>query len=144
MAKQSKKQDKPVTTAQKLGSKIKSARDKMRKDKGLNGELDRLPQLTWILFLKLLDDSEQEREDEANLDLERTEPFKPAIEYPYRWRDWAANDEGMSGDQLKNFINNDEVTLPDGTRCKGLFAYLRSLQSITVRVARMYSCMQGG
>jgi type I restriction enzyme M protein len=131
MAKQTKKQDKPVTTAQKLGSKIKSARDKMRKDKGLNGELDRLPQLTWILFLKLLDDSEQEREDEANLDLERTEPFKPAIEYPYRWRDWAANDEGMSGDQLKRFINNDEVTLPDGTRCKGLFAYLRSLQSIT-------------
>lgn len=94
MAKQTKKQDKPVTTAQRLGSRIKSARDIMRKDKGLNGELDRLPQLTWILFLKLLDDFEQLREDEASLDLERTEPFKPAIEYPYLWRDWAANDEG--------------------------------------------------
>ncbi len=135
MAKQTKKQDKPVTTAQRLGSKIKSARDIMRKDKGLNGELDRLPQLTWILFLKLLDDSEQLREYDANVDLERTEPFKPAIEYPYRWRDWAENDEGMSGDPLKNFINNDEVTLPDGTRCKGLFAYLRSLQTHIPQVA---------
>lgn len=51
----------PVTTAQKLGSVIKSARDIMRKDKGLSGELDRLPQLTWIMFLKLLDDVEKVR-----------------------------------------------------------------------------------
>ena len=131
MAKQTKKQnDKPVTTAQKLGSVIKSVRDIMRKDKGLNGELDRLPQLTWILFLKLLDDSEKLREIEAELE---GKEYKPTIEAPYRWRDWAADDEGMSGDQLKNFINNDEVTLPDGTSCKGLFAYLRGLQSKTGR-----------
>jgi type I restriction enzyme M protein len=38
--------NKPVTTAQRLGSIIKSARDIMRKDKGMNGELDRLPQFT--------------------------------------------------------------------------------------------------
>ena len=44
------------TTAQQLGSLIKSARDIMRKDKGLNGDLDRLPMLTWIMFLKFLDD----------------------------------------------------------------------------------------
>lgn len=36
----------PLTTAQQLGSLIKSARDIMRKDKGLNGDLDRLPMLT--------------------------------------------------------------------------------------------------
>ena len=46
----------PATTTQQLGSLIKSARDIMRKDKGLNGDLDRLPMLTWILFLKFLDD----------------------------------------------------------------------------------------
>ena len=46
----------PLTTAQQLGSLIKSARDIMRKDKGLNGDLDRLPMLTWIMFLKFLDD----------------------------------------------------------------------------------------
>ena len=57
--------NKSVTTAQPLGSVIKSARDIMRKDKGMNGELDRLPQFTWILFLKLLDDAEKVREEEA-------------------------------------------------------------------------------
>ena len=43
------KQPAPATTAQQLGSLIKSARDIMRKDKGLNGDLDRLPMLTWIM-----------------------------------------------------------------------------------------------
>jgi type I restriction enzyme M protein len=49
-------EQKPLTTAQQLGSLIKSARDIMRKDKGLNGDLDRLPMLTWVMFLKFLDD----------------------------------------------------------------------------------------
>ena len=51
-----KKTEKVVTTAERLRSLIKSCRDIMRKDKGLNGDLDRLPMLTWILFLKFLDD----------------------------------------------------------------------------------------
>ncbi len=54
-----KKTSQPLTTAQQLGSLIKSARDIMRKDKGLNGDLDRLPMLTWIMFLKFLDDMKQ-------------------------------------------------------------------------------------
>ena len=49
-----KKASPPMTTAQRLGSLIKSARQIMRKDKGLNGDLDRLPLFTWILFLKFL------------------------------------------------------------------------------------------
>ena len=49
------------TTTQQLGSLVKSARDIMRKDKGLNGDLDRLPMLTWIMFLKFLDDLEHIR-----------------------------------------------------------------------------------
>ena len=83
---------KPVTAAQRLGSVIKSARDIMRKDKGMNGELDRLPQFTWILFLKLLDDAEKVREEEAFLE-GTLDKYKQLIESPYRWRDWAA-DEG--------------------------------------------------
>lgn len=47
------------TTAQSLGALLKSARDIMRKDKGLNGGLDRLPILTWIMFLKFLEGLEQ-------------------------------------------------------------------------------------
>src|SRR5207237_2264627 len=85
------------TTAQSLGGLLKSARDIMRKDKGLNGDLDRLPLLTWIMFLKFLDDLELQREEEAKLSGKK---FRPAIESPYRWRDWAANPRGVTGDEL--------------------------------------------
>src|SRR5262245_1375607 len=115
-----------ATTPQQLGSLIKSARDIMRKDKGLNGDLDRLPMLTWIMFLKLLDDTERIREEEAVL---AGEPFRPAIEPPYRWRDWAAQPDGITGDELKAFVNQDEAVRPDDSRGSGLFAYLRNLQS---------------
>lgn len=121
--------NKPVTTAQKLGSAIKSSRDIMRKDKGLNGELDRLPQLTWIMFLKLLDDSEKLRKVDAELE---GLSYKQTIQPPYRWRDWAAN-ENFTGDRLKNFVNNDEAIRPDGERGQGLLAYLRNLKSKTGR-----------
>src|SRR6516162_2541995 len=89
------------TTAQSLGSLIKSARDVMRKDKGLNGDLDRLPMLTWIMFLKFLDDLERLHEDEAAL---AGETFHTAIYKPYRWRDWAAVDDGITGPDLIRFI----------------------------------------
>src|SRR3954451_9722566 len=92
----------PLTTAQRLGSLIKSARDIMRKDKGLNGDLDRLPMFTWVMFLKFLDDMEQIREEKAKLARHK---FRPAIEPPYRWRDWAAKDDGVTGPELTAFIN---------------------------------------
>jgi len=96
----------------------------MRKDKGLNGDLDRLPMLTWIMFLKFLDDLELQRETEAQL---AGKKFQRAIDPPYRWRDWAAKPEGITGDELISFVNNEEAVLPDGSRGPGLFAYLRSL-----------------
>ncbi len=120
-----KKEKQPETTVQQLSRLIKSARDIMRKDKGLNGDMDRLPMLTWIMFLKFLDDMELLREGEAKLKNRR---FRPALEKPYRWRDWAANEEGITGDDLISFINNEEAVLPDGRRGPGLFAYLRGLR----------------
>jgi len=126
---QLKKREKAIvqpTTAQSLGSLLKSARDVMRKDKGLNGDLDRLPLLTWIMFLKFLDDLELQREEEVSLSGKK---FRAALEAPYRWRDWAANQQGITGDELLAFINQDEAIRPDGTRGPGLFAYLRSLSS---------------
>ncbi|HET9410049.1 MAG TPA: class I SAM-dependent DNA methyltransferase [Candidatus Sulfotelmatobacter sp.] len=117
----------PKSTAQQLASIIKSCRDIMRKDKGLNGDLDRLPMLTWIMFLKFLDDMEDVRAEEAKLAGKR---FRLAIDPPYRWRDWAAKtDGGITGPELIAFINQDEAVRPDGKRGAGLFAYLRSLQS---------------
>ena len=114
------------TTAQALGSLLKSARDIMRKDKGLNGDLDRLPLLTWIMFLKFLDDLEMQREEEAAV---AGKKFRQAMEAPYRWRDWASNPQGITGDELLAFINQDEAVLPDGRKGPGLFAYLRQLTS---------------
>jgi type I restriction enzyme M protein len=126
MARQAKTPSGIPTTAQQLGSLIKSARDIMRKDKGLNGDLDRLPMLTWIMFLKFLGDMERMREQETELAGER---FRPLLAPPYRWRDWAAREDGITGPELITFINQDEAVLPDGTRGPGLFAHLRSLQS---------------
>lgn len=84
----------------KLAAVIKSARDYMRKDAGLNGDLDRIPQLAWLLFLKAFDGLEENREI-------TDENFRPAIEAPYRWRDWAADPNGRTGDALLTFINSD-------------------------------------
>ncbi len=118
------------TTTQQLGSLIKSARDIMRKDKGLSGDLDRLPMLTWIMFLKFLDDMEQIEESRAKLGRKK---YRPAIEPPYRWRDWAANEEGITGPELLAFINQEEAARPDGKKGPGLFAYLRSLRAANGR-----------
>src|ERR1700734_3280645 len=120
------KKESPKSTAQQLGSIVKSCRDIMRKDKGLNGDLDRLPLLTWIMFLKFLDDLEIQRGEEAKL---AGKKFRAAIEAPYRWRDWAANPQGITGDELLAFINQDEARRPDGKKGAGLFAYLRGLSS---------------
>src|SRR5690348_968277 len=99
-----------------LEAVIKAARDIMRKDKGLSGELDRLPMLTWIMFLKFLDDMERVHESESVL---AGRIYHPTIEPPYRWRDWAANDEGVTGDELLSFIDDEETVRPDGTRGPG-------------------------
>src|SRR5712692_6647246 len=120
------KNELPQSTVQQLASIIKSCRDIMRKDKGLNGDLDRLPMLTWIMFLKFLDDMEEIRLEEAKLAGKR---FRPAIESPYRWRDWAAKPDGITGPELIAFVNQDEAVRPDGKRGPGLFEYLRTLQS---------------
>jgi type I restriction enzyme M protein len=95
-----------------LSSIIKTARDIMRKDAGLSTDVDRIPQLSWILFLKAFDDLEKER---ALLDAN----YREAIEEPYRWRDWASEEEkGRTGDDLINFVNNQ------------LFPYLRGLVGV--------------
>ncbi|NEI51926.1 SAM-dependent DNA methyltransferase [Rhizobium ruizarguesonis] len=113
------------TTAQRLDSIIKSARKIMRKDKGLSGDLDRLPMLTWIMFLKFLDDMEHIEEERAEI---AGKAYRGAIEAPYRWRDWAAEEDGFSGSDLINFLTLDVAERPDGTKGPGLFAYLRSLR----------------
>jgi type I restriction enzyme M protein len=114
----------PLTTRESLSALIGTARQILRKDKGLNGDVDRLPLLTWVMFLKFLGDLEAVHEQEAELDGQR---YQPIIEAPYRWRDWAAREDGLTGDELLAFINQDECHRADGSRGAGLFAYLRAL-----------------
>lgn len=113
------------TPAQRLSGIIKSCRKTMRKDKGMNGDADRLPMLTWIMFLKFLDDNEQLQEMNAKLESKK---YNPSISQPYRWRDWA-KDKNLTGDDLLSFISNEKVIFADGKERKGLFHYLRGLQS---------------
>jgi len=112
------------STAQRLPGIIKSVRDLMRKDKGLSGDADRLPMLTWMMFLKFLDDLEMEGELEARLE---NKTYRPLLEPPYRWRDWVSGTT-LSGDDLLGFINLESATLPGGSEGPGLFSYLRSLE----------------
>ena len=128
MAKKTNKSTESVkSTVQTLSGIIKSCRDLMRKDKGLNGDADRLPMLTWIMFLKFLDDNEQLQETNALLTGEK---YKPTIESPYRWKDWAMN-INLTGDDLLAFVNNDKVIFSNKKERNGLFYYLRNLQSET-------------
>ena len=119
------KAGKPLTVAQRLDRIIKSARQIMRKDKGLNGDLDRLPMLTWIMFLKFLDDMERIEETRAGL-AERA--YRSVVKAPWRWRDWAAPADGITGADLLTFLSAEETVLPNGASGPGLFAYLRGLR----------------
>lgn len=83
-------------TQARLQGVIKEARNIMRKDAGLNGELDRLPQLAWLLFLKAFDDLEEER---AILD----HKYEPALPDHLRWRNWVSESD-VTGDPLLAFI----------------------------------------
>ena len=82
----------------------------MRKDVGVDGDAQRLGQLVWMLFLKILDD----RETEWAL---LQDNYQSPLPEQYRWRNWAADAEGMTGDALKQFIDN------------GLFPALQNLQA---------------
>ena len=73
-------------TQQSVNSAIKSICDIMRRS-NCAGAMKYVPELTWILFLRILDEREAQEADEAEaLGI----PFAPTIKKPYRWRDWAA------------------------------------------------------
>ena len=88
--------------SQTLRSIIKSARDEMRKDAGISADVDRLPQLTWMLFLKCFDDFEKKFEA-----LDKN--YEQIIPKGYRWKDWAVEDgkKVLTGPDLIKFVNDD-------------------------------------
>ncbi|PTP34943.1 N-6 DNA methylase [Vibrio splendidus] len=94
-----------------LSSTVKSIQDIMRKDDGVDGDAQRLGQLTWMLFLKVFDQREEEWEDDAE---EAGKTYNSPIPEQYRWRNWAAfkvdaqgkKQPKIAGSELTNFVNN--------------------------------------
>ena len=79
---------------------VKSIQNIMRTDTGVDGDAQRISQLVWMLFLKVFDAKEEEFELE-------NENYKSPILEKLRWRSWASNDEGLTGEELMLFINNE-------------------------------------
>jgi type I restriction enzyme M protein len=107
-----------------LRSAIRQARRTLRKDLGISTDIERLPLLTWLMFLKFLDDHEAVAETTAVL---RGAAYTPLLAAPYRWRDWAAGEKGLTGIDLLKFITQDRALRPDGKEGPGLLATLRAL-----------------
>lgn len=93
-----------------ISSVIKAIQDIMRKDTGVDGDAQRLSQIVWMLFLKIFADKEAEYEI-------MDDNYKSPLDSEYRWQNWAMNEEGLTGDELIDFINNR------------LFPYLQNLDN---------------
>jgi type I restriction enzyme M protein len=96
-----------------ISSIVKNVRNIMRQDRGVSGDAQRLEQLGWLLFLKILD------EKDIELELLRNE-YVSVIPEKFQWRNWATNQEGITGEDLLLFIDHP---------VDGLFATLRKLKS---------------
>ncbi len=101
-----------------ISTTIKTLQVIMRKDVGIDGDAQRIGQLVWMLFLKIFDDKESEWEVmEAR--------YRSPIPERLRWRNWAADPEGMTGDRLLEFCNNElfpqlkELSLGGNGRTRG-------------------------
>ena len=79
---------------------LKSIRDIMWQDTGLNGDAQRIEQLGWMLFFKIFSDKDQELE---LLD----DNYKSPIPSELHWENWAGDDEGMTGEELQVFVDRE-------------------------------------
>ncbi len=77
---------------------VKSIQDIMRQDAGVDGDAQRISQLCWMFFLKIMDDQDQEMEL-------LVKDYRSPIPAQFQWRSWAADPEGITGDALLSFVN---------------------------------------
>ncbi len=85
-----------------IGNVVKTIQNIMWKDPGVSGDAQRIEQFGWMLFLKILDDNDK--------DLEILhKKYKSPIPSNLQWRNWAFNDEGITGDQLKSFVDDELI-----------------------------------
>jgi len=103
---------KKLNSQQSVNSAIKSICDIMRRS-NCAGALQYVPELTWILFLRILDETEMKEAEHATA---VAADFTPSLASPYRWQDWAAP-EGAKRRVLQDstigaffgFVNNDLI-----------------------------------
>ncbi len=101
-----------------VGAVISSIRNIMRQDRGISGDAQRLEQLGWMLFLKIMGDKDQELEIIK-------ENYVSVIPSKFQWSNWASDPEGITGDELLEFIDSNSEDN------KGLFASLKNLTNNT-------------
>jgi type I restriction enzyme M protein len=118
-----------INTPQSLNGYIKSICDIMRRS-GRAGALQYVPELTWMLFLRILDEREEKELEQAKA---VGANFRPSLEYPYRWRDWAAPSNGrllnaecgMKRKELQNSTLGAFMSFVNGD----LIPYLKNLKN---------------
>ena len=79
---------------------VKSIQDIMRQDSGVDGDAQRISQLCWMFFLKIIDDQDLELEA-------MQKDYRSPIPKKFQWRTWAANPEGITGEPLMAFVNDE-------------------------------------
>lgn len=84
-----------------ISATIKSIQNIMRKDSGIDGDAQRLGQLSWLLFLKIFDTLEEDFEDELE------DNYISPIPKEYLWRNWAQGEKPLTGELLLEFVNNE-------------------------------------
>jgi type I restriction enzyme M protein len=114
---------------------VKSIQDIMRQDAGVDGDAQRLSQLCWMFFLKIIDDQDQELEV-------MQEGYRSPIPEDLQWRTWAADPEGMTGEDLLNFINNE--LFPDLKELKVKGANANRAQVVRNVFEDAYNYMKSG
>ncbi|MDM8560968.1 class I SAM-dependent DNA methyltransferase [Candidatus Parabeggiatoa sp. HSG14] len=101
-----------------IGTLVKTIQDVMRKDVGVDGDAQRISQMVWLLFLKIFDDKEQEWQFTIK-------GYKSPLPSKFQWSNWAANAEGITGEELVDFVNNElfptlkELAITAGTSQQG-------------------------
>jgi len=108
-----------ITTPQSLNAYVKGICDIMRRS-NCAGALQYVPELTWMLFLRILDEKEGREMETARA---VGAQFEPSLDYPYRWRDWAAP-EGKKRLELQMGTLGGFMSFVDGD----LIPTLRSLK----------------
>ena len=103
-----------------VGNFVKSIQNLMRGDSGVNGDAQRIEQMTWLIFLKVYDTKESDWEDDDD-------NYKSVLPENLRWRNWAVDKKdgkALTGDDLLIFVNNElfptlkKLDLTDSTPMK--------------------------